>query len=247
MLFFRNVQVRWMPIKQEHNRVTLALERPGASGDQGNYADRIEVQNVKARFPAPDVSGEIKVGSGWGYLKFSGMLRYMKVDDLLADAVDLNRTFWAGGGAVSSNLRIKKDVLRLQGVYGAGIENYYNDAPFDVGVENNPGNPTKPIYAKPLPIWSVVAFFDHTWNDHFTSTVGYSYEQIKNSTGQAPSAFHIGQYALGNVLYSPVKNAMAGVEFQWGRRENNSDGFQVDDYRLQFSFKYSFSFDVGGK
>ena len=40
--------------------VTLALERPGASGDAGVYADRIELQNIKARFPLPDFSGAYK-------------------------------------------------------------------------------------------------------------------------------------------------------------------------------------------
>ena len=34
---------------------------------------------------------------------------------------------------------------------------------------------------------------------------------------------------------------MMGGELQWAHRENNSDGFSVDDFRLQFSFKYSFS------
>ena len=57
MVFFRNVQVRWMPIKGDRS-LTIALERPGASGDQGVYADRIELQNIKGRFPLPDLSGE---------------------------------------------------------------------------------------------------------------------------------------------------------------------------------------------
>jgi hypothetical protein len=35
----------------------LALERPGASGDQAVYINRIELQNIKARFPRPDFSG----------------------------------------------------------------------------------------------------------------------------------------------------------------------------------------------
>ena len=35
-------------------------------------------------------------------------------------------------------------------------------------------------------------------------------------------------------------------EFQWARRQNFSDGFSVDDFRLQFSFRYSFSVKVGG-
>ena len=39
---------------------------------------------------------------------------------------------------------------------------------------------------------------------------------------------------------------MMGGEFQWAHRENISDGFSVNDFRLQFSFKYSFSHKVGG-
>jgi len=57
MVFFRNVQIRWMPLKGD-SRITVALERPGASADQGQYADRIELQNVKSHFPAPGMSAE---------------------------------------------------------------------------------------------------------------------------------------------------------------------------------------------
>ena len=39
MVFFRNLQFRWMPLNGR-NSVTLALERPGASADQGVFADR---------------------------------------------------------------------------------------------------------------------------------------------------------------------------------------------------------------
>ena len=55
MAFFRNVQVRWMPLKGDR-RVTIALERPGASGDAGLYADRIQEQNIQGRFALPDLS-----------------------------------------------------------------------------------------------------------------------------------------------------------------------------------------------
>ena len=37
-----------------------------------------------------------------------------------------------------------------------------------------------------------------------------------------------------------------GGEFQWGRRENRSDGWVNDDYQIQFGLKYSSSFDVFG-
>jgi hypothetical protein len=43
------------------------------------------------------------------------------------------------------------------------------------------------------------------------------------------------------VLYSPVKGVTTGVEFQWGRRENFADGFDVNQFRVQASFKYAFA------
>jgi hypothetical protein len=43
-----------------------------------------------------------------------------------------------------------------------------------------------------------------------------------------------------------VKNVLLGGEFQWGYRQNKSDGFHFNDFRLQFSGKYSFSQTFGG-
>ena len=39
---------------------------------------------------------------------------------------------------------------------------------------------------------------------------------------------------------------MIGGEFQWGQRKDLND-FTSNDYRLQFSFKYSFSAKVTGE
>jgi hypothetical protein len=131
-------------------------------------------------------------------------------------------------------------------MYGEGVENYMNDAPVDVGVEPNPGNPRRPFTGKALPVFGLVAFYDFNWNDRFTTCFGYSRLDIDNSSGQKANAFKSGQYALANLLYYPAPSVMAGLEFQWGRRENNSDGFSVDDYRIQFSARYNFSFTLGG-
>ena len=132
-------------------------------------------------------------------------------------------------------------------VYGEGVENYMNDAPVDIGIENNLSNPRTPVVGKALPILGIVAFLDLNWNDKWTSTVGYSLVDIDNSDGQTPDAFKKGQYALGNVLYHPTANVFLGPEVQWGKRENFSDGFTSDDVRIQFSAKYSFKLSLGGK
>jgi hypothetical protein len=245
MVFFRNVQVRWMPLKGNSNLV-IAAERPGASGDQGVYADRVELQSIKARFPMPDITGAYKYGEKWGYVRVAGALRVIKWDDMFDDGVDLSGDATGWGLNLSSNLNFGKDVVRLQYVFGEGIQNYMNDAPVDIGVQTNFGDPSRPLLGKPLPIQGLVAFIDHVWSDKYSSSFGYSRTDIDNSNGQAPDAYKSGQYFLGNLLYYPAPNVMVGTEIQWGRRENFSDGFSSDGVKLQFSFKYSFSQKFGG-
>jgi len=245
MAFFRNVQVRWMPIKGD-TRLTIALERPGASADQGNFADRIALQGVQGRFPYPDLSAEYRLGREWGYVEIAGIVRYMRWDDTVPDPIDLSGHATGWGVNLSSNLKLGKTVLKLQALYGEGIENYMNDAPADVGVRINTGNLTRPIEGKALPVFGGVAFLDINWSERMTSTIGYSIVDIDNSNGQAANAFKKGDYALANVMFYPVKDVMFGPEVQWGRRENFRDGFSSDDFRVQFTVKYNFSHTFGG-
>jgi hypothetical protein len=248
MLFFRNPQVFWEPYKDGDSNARIAIENPGASGDAGVVADRVELQNVKPRFPAPDLTGHYRHGAGWGYVQVGAALRYMAWDDLLPnDQFNLNGHVWGWGFSLSSNLKPgANDVLRLQAVYGEGIENYFNDAPVDVGARRNVGNAVTPVTGKALPILGLVAYLDHNWDAKWSTSVGYSRVHVDNSDLQAGTAFREGHYASANLLCTPVKNVMMGGEFQWARRENFDHQFSVDDYRLQFSFKYSFSAKIIG-
>ena len=247
MLFFRNVQVFWEPFNDGTSNARIAVENPGASGDAGVLADRVELQNVRGRFPAPDLTGHYRRGAGWGYVQVGGALRYIAYDDLLTtDQFDLDGHVWGWGVSVSSNVKATpNDVLRLQLIYGEGIQNYFNDAPVDVGAKANPGNRVTPVVGDALPILGISAYLDHNWSSKWSTAVGYARVDVDNSDLQTPRAFKIGQYGSANLLCTPEKNVMMGGEFQWIRRENNSDNFDVDDYRLQFSFKYSFSYKAG--
>jgi hypothetical protein len=248
MLFFRNTQVFWQFYKNGDSNATVAIENPGASGDAGLLSDRIELQNVKGRFPAPDLTGHYRRGQSWGYVQIGGALRYIAWDDLLPnDPFNLNGHVWGWGASLSSNVKATaNDVLRLQVIYGRGIENYFNDAPVDVGVERNPGNAVTPVEGEALPIFGLSAYLDHNWNSKWSSALGYAMVDVNNSDLQAPTAFNEGQYASANLLCTPVKNVMIGGEFQWAKRKNLND-FRSNDYRLQFSFKYSFSAKVTGE
>jgi DcaP outer membrane protein len=250
MAFIRLPQVFYEFFNREGgSHARIAIENPGASGDAGAVADRIELQNIKPRFPMPDITGHYRMGGlRSGYLQFGGVIGKIAYDDLIAnDRFDLNGDVWRWGVAISAGLKFTgHDLLHLQFIDGAGIENYFNDAPIDVGAKSNSGNAVTPVVGEALRDIALLIYLDHNWNDRTSTTIGYSRVDIHNSNLQAPSAYKNGQYATGNLLFTPVKNVMMGGELQWGRRENFSDGFGVNDLRLQFSFKYSFGYKIGG-
>jgi hypothetical protein len=255
MAFFRNVQFRWMPIKGD-TRLTFALERPGASADAGEYSNRVELQGVKARFPVPDLSAEYRSAHEWGYVELAGIVRYMKWEDLNVSEGedDLSGDAIGWGLNLSSNLKLGKDnVVRLSVLYGAGVQNYMNDAPVDIAVDGT-GDDAKGVA---IPLFGAVAFLEHNWSEKFATAIGYSMLSIDNTDGQRYDAFKMGSYAIGNLIYYPVQDVMMVAELQYGNRENFKDmpeSFSQEDrdaylktadiLKLQFSFKYNFSHKV---
>jgi DcaP outer membrane protein len=248
MLFIRNPQVFWEPIaKEDGTNLRLAIEAPGASGDAGVYADRIELQNVKPRFPSPDFTGHYRMARAKGYVQVGGVLRKMSWDDTLkTDPYDLSGSAWGWGLSGSANLKGKADTIRMQFTYGEGIENYFNDAPIDVGLKKNGTNPVTPVTGEALPIFGMVIALDHNWNALWSTAAFYSRVDVTNSDLQSADSYKNGQYFAVNLLNAPVKNVLVGGEFQWLDRQNKSDGYHPNDVRLQFTFKYSFSAKIGG-
>jgi hypothetical protein len=240
MALFPNIQVRWMPIVGE-THLYIALERPGASADQGVYADRIELEDVKARFPAPDFTAEYRYAGKLGYVELAGLLRYISWEDLNDDTLDLSGQVLGWGLNLSSKVNFTEELIgHFCVVFGKGVENYMNDGPIDIGIENNFSDPVTPVKGVALPVLGFMAFLDEQWSDKFTSSIGYSFSGITNSNGQDPSAYKSGHYALANLLYYPVKNVMAGLEVQYCSRENYSDGWFTDMIKIQVSFRYKF-------
>jgi hypothetical protein len=231
-----------MPLQGESKNLVFALERPGASQDFGVFNQRVEASNINTRFRFPDLSGAFKWAGKAGYIRVAGILQNFKLDDTLPDQFDFDQSIMGAGINVSTNIKMgDKNVLKGSFVYGKGVENYMNDAPVDIAPEPNPGDPTRPVKGVPLPVRGIVAFYDHYWNDRWSSSIGYSQVRITNTVFQVPSEFRKGDYALVNLLHYPTDNVMLGGEFQWGRRTNFTDGFRVNDYKIQFSVRFSYS------
>lgn len=245
LVWFRNVQFRWMPIKGR-NSVTIGLEKPGASGDQGIYANRIELADIKPKLAWPDLTGHVRFDRDKWHIQLSGILRSIRwIDTNPDDEFDFGGSAVGYGGSFSSHFNFgEKDTGRFQFTYGKGIENYMNDAPVDIGVKTRGIPGERPVDGVALPVFGMSTFLDHTWNERFTSSFGYSMVNIENSNAQSPDAYRRGHYGIANLLWNPVPKVTFGGEFQWGRRENFLDGFHSDDFRIQFGFKYNFSRDI---
>jgi hypothetical protein len=241
MSLCKNVIVCFIPVQGE-NRLSIALERPGASADQGIYQDRIELTDVKAKFSLPDLSAEFRMTRSWGYAELAGIVRRVAWEDQGNEPYDLSGSAIGWGFNLSSRLHLsKKDVFKGLFIIGEGIQNVMNDAPTDIAIKNDFDNPVAPVKGVALPLVSFSTYLDHQWSELFSSSIGYSAIFTGNTDGQADNAFRQGHYASVNLLCYPVKNLMAGVELQYIRRKNYNDGFTSDAPRVQFSFRYNFS------
>jgi hypothetical protein len=149
---------------------------------------------------------------------------------------DDNDTGWGINVTSVINL-LEKDAIRLGVVYGEGIASYMNDGGMDAGPDRAPTDPGVKLEA--VELTGVSAYYDHWWNDQYSSSIGYSYTEVDNTLGQTSDTFEKGQYASVNLLYYPVENVMIGGELLWGDREDFG-GADNDDTRIQISVKYNF-------
>jgi len=154
---------------------------------------------------------------------------------------DLSGKAIGWGFNLSTNLKLgEKDVFIGQAIYGQGIQNLMNDAPTDIGIQNDFSNTNSPIKGVALPLFSFETYLNHTWNEKFSSAIGYSAIYTENSDGQHADAFREGRYASTNLLCRPTPTMTAGIELQWINRENYNDGWKASATKIQFSFRYSF-------
>lgn len=237
----KNAQLRFIALDGA-NRLAFALEQPGASADEGRYADRIELNDVKPRFKLPDLTAEFRLTRQWGYAELAGALRRIEWIDEGEDNYDLSGKAWGWGFNLSSKLVLgPSDVLQVQAAAGKGIQNLMNDAPTDIGLETNFTDTIHPVKGVALPLYSFTCYLSHRWNKNWSSIIGWSEIHTQNANGQNPDAFKNGRYASTNLLFSPLPNIQTGLELQWGSRRNYSDGWRYSATRLQFSIRYRFT------
>lgn len=240
-VFFLNVQIRYAAIEKQHEKLLFALERPGGSADGGDYRNSIELNQVKPVFRYPNLTAQYRRGGKWGYVQVAGLLKSIQWEDLDTSAGDLSGKAVGWGFNLGTVLQLNRFLkLKLQAVVGQGIENYIADVTPDVGLQSGNGNASPPFQGVALPALGFFSFVEIRWNPRLESSLGFSMLAIDNSDLQSANAFRKGQYGLFNVRYYPVENVMFGAEYQYGRRDNFSDGFHSVGNKIQLMFEFNF-------
>jgi hypothetical protein len=250
MVFLRNPQVRFT-YKHGPSTFAVAIEKPSNDIDPGQIReiDPEIAANLQGDQKIPDFTAHYRYDGDWGHIQLAGILRRVGYDT--AGTVDNqpkgSKLGWGINGTANIKLFKKPDTLHLAAVYGEGIASYMNDGGVDLAPGGQPLGPVQPLppgAPPPFPVaqqlLGLMFYYDHAWSDKFTSSLGWSETHVENTSLQHDDAFHEGQYASANLLFSPDKRILMGAEFLWGQRKDK-DGLTGTDTRIQFSFKYSFS------
>jgi hypothetical protein len=238
MVFLRTPQIRWTPISGD-TTFAVAIEKPGNDIDPGQVRtlDPTLGANLRNDEKAPDITAQLRFDRAWGHVLLGAIARRIGFDTLGTPDNEPkdHDTGWGLDVGGSVNVRAKDKII-LGVVYGEGIASYMNDG----GVDLAPDGVVGAVEPQAVPLFGVIAYYDLYWSEKFSSSFGYSRTQVENTSLQTPDAYFKGDYASANLLYYPGEKMLMGVEALWGRRTDNN-GASGEDYRVQVTFKYSFS------
>lgn len=249
MVFLRNPQIRWTPVRGA-NTFAVAIENPGNDIDSGQFREVADFPGAQGDQEYPDVTAQFRMTREWGHAQVAAIYRWVGTEvvadtdtDGRPDTVvyDDDDTGWGINLTTVINV-FERDAIRAGYVFGEGIASYMNDGGMDAGPNQAVPDPTDPPAGTKLEaveLQGLSLYYDHWWNDQWSSSAGYSFTSVDNTAGQTPDTFEKGQYASANLLYYPVKDVMVGAELLWGELELFG-GTDEDDSRLQISFKYNF-------
>ena len=241
MVFLRNPQIRWTPVTGA-NSFAVAIEDPSNDIDAGQYREVADFPGVQGDQEYPDLTAQYRKTGDWGHVQLAGILRWIGAEVIQDNDVVYSDDDMGWGLDLTTVINVlERDAIRAGVVYGEGIASYMNDGGMDAGPDRGLVDGELPGGTKvdAVPLTGLSVYYDHWWNDQWSSSAGYSFTEVDNTDGQTGDTFKKGQYASANLLYYPVEDVMVGAELLWGEREDLDDA-NNDDTRIQISFKYNF-------
>jgi hypothetical protein len=250
MVFYRNKQARYT-FPMSDGEFSVSLEDPSTALTVGRFRDTgtCDLNNPTPECAStdstaeevfqsyndiPDLTGRYRQNGDFGHYQVAGIVRKLGYERLDNGSKD-----YEVGWGINTSTGLKTwgaDMLKLQVAYGEGIGNYMNDGGLDIAPDSAD---ITTAGAETVPTLGLSAYYDHFWNDQWSTTVGWSMIDLDTSDGQGPTEFEKGQIASINLLHYPADHVLLGTEFGWGQRED-IDGDVGSDYRIQFTLKVDF-------
>ena len=180
----------------------------------------------------PDLAGRATWFRDWGQLSLSGLLRQIRQDGAVAGVSDAKV-----GGAIHLAGRIKtlgQDNLRFGLAGGNALGRYTAYNTFNDGSVDAQGRITLNR------VYSGYLSYEHWWNREWRSSAVYSLAGAHNDLSVVPATVtRRGESYHLNLSWSPVENALFGVEYMYARREQeDSQAGQLN--RLYFNAQFMF-------
>jgi len=236
MSFVRNPQFRVTPISTGSQTLAVSLEAPNSAIDTGKVPiDQFPGLNIQPKNKWPDLVVSYRYGGDWGYVRGAGMVRSVGYHNAGSANGEPSKQFTGYGMNVTGTVKVfgGKDQFNWGVVAGKAIASYMNDGGVDIA-------PNASLTSgQGVTSYGYMLYYNHAWNDKWTSAIGASEHKQNATDGQLPSAFRRGSYASANVLYQVAKNVMTGGEFIWGRKSDKG-GASANDSRLQWSTRVNF-------
>lgn len=211
----RNLMIRYHLNISPSWEFAVAAEMPGVSATTPTRAAYV----IPQRVPDFPMYFQYNWNQGRSHLRASGILRTMNY----YDNTSMNTQTELGWGAMlSGNIALSKSASFFgQVVYGEGIENYIQD--LNGNGYDLVSDPNRLGRLQTLPAMGWMAGLQVNFTRNWQMNAAYSQVSVwdKNDYfAQAPDAYRLSQYIVGNLFYriSPAFNV--GVEYLYGTRKN---------------------------
>lgn len=225
------VFVRQPMIRATFGNWQVAIENPYSTYSTVDAAGD-PVKNLSESVLLPELIGRYNAEVGLGNFSVAAMLRPLGYYDGSSkhNAIGYGIT---GGGKLDVG---SKDDIRFVATVGSGLGRYVGINFVNASVMDGSQE------LKPIPTVSGYVAYLHHWSSKLRSSASLSYFMATNDRDLVgDKANDQAMSASVNLLYSPAKNLLFGVEPMYASRAL-VDGTAGDFFRLQLSVKYAFSF-----
>ncbi|MEA2092206.1 MAG: DcaP family trimeric outer membrane transporter, partial [Campylobacterota bacterium] len=174
----------------------------------------------------PDIIARVRYYPSWGEMSSAFLARYIKQDHTkLSNGNDVNSSDTAIAWGVNISAKIKTyklDDIRFDAQYGKGMGRYIAYNAYAAGSIDANGD------IKLQPAFGAHIGYRHWWSETLRSTFAYSYTGTNNNlddlnvTNLDRVNKDVYSWQL-NLLWTPVKNGLAGIEYARALRNVESD------------------------